>query len=54
MEATEARESITTLMEESRKFAIHERMSEKAADNFGRQAWMQSDRASNAWVWSCP
>ncbi len=22
--------------------------------NFGRKAWMQSDKASNAWVTACP
>ena len=41
-------------MDDKRRHRVSEHMKGKEHDDFGRKAWLQSDRNSNAWVTSCP
>lgn len=41
-------------IEDSRRHMLNEHMKGKPHDDFGRKAWIQSDRNSNAWVTTCP
>jgi len=46
--------SLTTTMDDSRRHMVNEHMKNNEHDNFGRKAWLQSDRSSSAWVRACP
>ena len=46
--------SLSATMDDSRRHRVHEHMKNKEQDNFGRKAWLQSDKNNSAWVTSCP
>jgi hypothetical protein len=46
--------NLSLVMDESQKFDTSKRFEDMQKANFGRKAWMQTDRASNAWVTTCP
>jgi hypothetical protein len=41
-------------MDDNRRHKVSEHVKSKQHEDFGRKAWMQSDRNSNAWVIACP
>ncbi len=42
--------SLTTILEESRRERVGKEIGQRDQSDFGRKAWMQSDKASSAWV----
>jgi len=46
--------SMSATMDDTRRHKINEHMRGKQHTDFGRKAWMQSDRSSIAWVIACP
>ena len=49
-----SRASITTIVEESRKTQLDRQIRQRDHTDFGRKAWIQSDKSSSAWVTTCP
>ena len=45
---------MTTILEESRRERVGREISKRDPADFGRKAWMQSDKTSSAWVTTCP
>jgi hypothetical protein len=46
--------TLTTILEESRRDKLGREISQRDQSDFGRKAWMQSDKSSSAWVTACP
>ena len=46
--------SLAATMDDIRRHRVNEHMKGKLHEDFGRKAWMQSDRNNNAWVTTCP
>jgi hypothetical protein len=46
--------SITAVMEESRRARLDRQIRQRDHTDFGRKAWIQSDKSSSAWVTTCP
>jgi len=46
--------TLTTILEESRRERVGRKISQRDPSDFGRKAWMQSDKTSSAWVTACP
>jgi hypothetical protein len=49
-----AQATLTSILEESRRDRLGKEISQRDQSDFGRKAWMQSDKSSNAWVTVCP
>jgi hypothetical protein len=46
--------SITAIMEESRRAQLDIDIRQRDHTDFGKKAWIQSDKSSSAWVTTCP
>ena len=46
--------ALTLVLDESKKHDVSVRMEKRQRADFGKKAWVQSDRSSNAWVMACP
>ncbi len=46
--------TLTVILEESMRDMLGRDIRQRVQSDFGRKAWMQSDRSSNAWVTTCP
>ena len=46
--------NLTATMDGSKRHRVNDHMKDKEHDNFGRKAWLQSDRNNSAWVTACP
>ena len=49
-----AQDILTATMDDNRRHIVSEHMKSKQHEDFGRKAWMQSDRNNNTWVTTCP
>jgi len=45
---------LTTILEESKRERVGRKISLRDPLDFGRKAWMQSDKSKSAWVTVCP
>ena len=48
-----AQSDLTAAVDESKKEWGSRHINVRQRDNFERKAWMQEDRSSNTWVWTC-
>ena len=46
--------TLTTILKESIRDELGREISQLDQSDFGRKAWMQSDKSSSAWVTACP
>ena len=49
-----AQGSLSATMDDHMRHKLIEHMKGTHQDDFGKKAWMQSDRNNNAWVTACP
>ena len=49
-----AQGALSATMDENKMHRVNEHMKFKEKEDFGRKAWMQIDKSSNAWVTACP
>jgi len=49
-----AQGTLSATMDENMRHRVSEHTKSKQHEDFGRKAWMQSDRISSAWVTACP
>ena len=53
-ENTAVQANIAAVMDESMRACAQREQEPRPHENFAIKAWMQADRSSGAWIWTCP